>query len=155
MCLLFQNSVWVREPRTRALVRVSMNPRWHVCLWAYIQSVYVVWTQCSANRPWTQASSDRQGGGGGGGGVEGLTLYSLESLCTVHTPLTPPPFLPSCPSPHNPPLLPPPTPCCLAPSARRRWRCTHALPHCVRLCLFVSKDVCAWVCVFVCVRVSM
>lgn len=46
------------------------------------------------------------------------------------------------------PLVPsllslPPIPCCLAPRARRPWRCTHALPHCVKLCLLV----CVWVCV--------
>lgn len=116
-----------------------------VCLCFYVLSVSVTWTPCSATRPWTQASSDRNDGGVG---EEGLTLYSLESLNAqythTHTPNTHPP-------PHQPTThysLPPPTPCCIALSARRHWRCTHALPYCVGLCLSVSMVVC--VCLFVC-----
>lgn len=106
-----------------------------------ILSVPVLGAQSSTNRPWTQGSSDTQVVGGGG--VEGLTFYSLESLCTVHTPLLLPPSHPAClPPPHLSTTLP----LSLLPSPKR----LQALEmHACVATLCEALSVCAWVSVCV------
>lgn len=134
-----------------------------VCLCFYVLSVSVTWTPCSATRPWTQASSDRNDGAVG---EEGLTLYSLESLNAqythTHTPNThPPPHQPTTPClPHS--LLHSPK----RPQALEMHACVALLCGALSVCehgrmcvlvfiwvlLFLSSlSVCMCVCVFVCV----
>lgn len=140
VCLLFQ--IIARACEFRVWIYVGVC----VCPWTWIGTY--VWMPTHNLRHEPRALSWVQYWGSGAG-VKGLTFYSLKNLRAVHTPhpsspLPPPISEPSC----SFTSFPPPIPCCLAPCARRPQRCTHALPHCVKLCLLVcvcvNERVLAW-----------
>ena len=138
-------------------VCVSVNLGWHMRLYVGTQSV--AWTQ---SFEWSPALGDRAAV------LEWRDWPSIAWRTSLQCTLLTPCLLSLLPllNPLVPLLLSlPPIPCCLAPRARRPRRCTHALPHCVKLFLLVCVcvhapahthgRVWAWQWAFPCMCVSL